>query len=72
MFHFLEAVVGENTGRKLIAVELSKPENQLKLVKQMVMKKLKPGHEKMSPLGRVQEIPESWYIAGHKEDKNTE
>ena len=55
MFRFLKAdVVGENKGKQLMAVELSKPENQLsdQLIEvgettcKKAMKKLKPGHEK--------------------------
>ena len=55
MFRFLKAdVVGENTGKQLMAVELSKPENQLsdqlievgETTHKKATKKLKPGHEK--------------------------
>ena len=55
MFRFLKpGVVGENTGKKLMSVELSKPENQLsdllievgETTRKKALKKLKPGQEK--------------------------
>ena len=55
MFRLLKpGVVGENTGKKLMSVELSKPENQLSdlLIEvgettcKKALKKLKPGQEK--------------------------
>ena len=55
MFRFLKAdVVGENTGKRLMAVELSKPKNQLtdQLIEvgettcKKATKKLRPRHEK--------------------------